>query len=48
VTINEYLEIAKLYSTPQSKDFINGILDSILRDLREQSKLHKVGRGAIE
>jgi transcription antitermination protein NusB len=48
VTINEYLEIAKLYSTPQSKDFINGILDSILKDLREQNKLRKVGRGAVE
>jgi N utilization substance protein B len=48
VTINEYLEIAKLYSTPQSKDFINGILDSILRDLKQQNKLHKVGRGAVE
>lgn len=48
VTINEYLEIAKQYSTPQSKDFINGILDSILRDLKEQNKLRKVGRGAVE
>jgi N utilization substance protein B len=48
VTINEYLEIAKLYSTPQSKDFINGVLDSILKDLREQNKLRKVGRGAVE
>ena len=48
VTINEYLEIAKLYSTPQSKDFINGILDSILKDLRDQQKLRKVGRGAVE
>lgn len=48
VTINEYLEIAKLYSTPQSKDFVNGILDNILKDLREQNKLRKVGRGAME
>jgi len=48
VTINEYLEIAKLYSTPQSKDFINGILDGILRDLKDQNKLRKVGRGAVE
>ena len=47
VSINEYLDIAKEYSTPKSKDFINGILDSILQDLKQQNKLEKAGRGLI-
>lgn len=48
VTINEYLEVAKQYSTPQSKDFINGILDSLLKDLTTSKKVSKSGRGALE
>lgn len=48
VTINEYLEISKNYSTPQSKDFINGILDGLLKDLKAANKLQKAGRGALE
>ncbi len=47
VTINEYLDIAKEYSTPKSKDFINGILDSIMRDLKENDQLNKTGRGLL-
>ncbi len=42
VTINEYIELAKDYSTPQSGHFVNGILDSIHKDLLAENKLHKI------
>lgn len=42
VTINEYIDLAKEYSTPQSGHFVNGILDSIHKDFISQNKLHKV------
>ncbi|MFM6975767.1 MAG: transcription antitermination factor NusB [Sphingobacteriaceae bacterium] len=48
VTINEYLEIAKEFSTPKSNSFINGILDKILADLKAEKKIQKFGRGLIE
>jgi len=48
VTINEYLEISKEFSTPKSNTFINGILDKILSDLKGQNKLNKTGRGLVE
>ncbi len=48
VTINEYLEISKEFSTPKSNSFINGILDKILFDLKAQNKIKKIGRGLIE
>ncbi|WP_372472462.1 transcription antitermination factor NusB [Capnocytophaga sp. ARDL2] len=48
VTINEYLEIAKEYSTPKSSIFINGILDSTANELREQNAFQKIGRGLME
>lgn len=47
VTINEYLEIAKEYSTPKSSFFINGILDKIVKDYSEEGKLNKIGRGLM-
>ena len=47
VTINEYLDISKEYSTPKSKDFINGILDKIMNELKENGKIQKMGRGLI-
>lgn len=47
VTINEYLELAKTYSTPKSSKFINGILDSLYNDFRETGKIVKKGRGLI-
>jgi N utilization substance protein B len=47
VTINEYLEIAKEYSTPKSSIFINGILDNLVKDYRAEGKLKKVGRGLL-
>ena len=48
VTINEYLEISKEFSTPKSNSFINGILDKILFELKAQNKVKKIGRGLIE
>ena len=42
VTINEYIDLAKAYSTPQSGQFVNGILDNIHKDLASQDKIHKV------
>lgn len=47
VTINEYLEIAKEYSTPKSSFFINGILDKIVKEYTSQGKLNKIGRGLM-
>ncbi|MDT7829750.1 transcription antitermination factor NusB [Pricia sp. S334] len=47
VTINEFLEIAKEYSTPKSSIFINGILDSLVREYKTEGKLNKIGRGLI-
>lgn len=46
-TINEALEMAKKYSTPQSSTFINGILDSISKEMKEKMKEIKEGRGKI-
>ncbi|TWR29462.1 transcription antitermination factor NusB [Mucilaginibacter pallidiroseus] len=48
VTINEYLEISKEFSTPKSNSFINGILDKILAELKAENKIKKMGRGLIE
>jgi N utilization substance protein B len=42
VTINEYIDLAKDYSTPQSGQFVNGILDNIHKELVSQDKMHKV------
>jgi N utilization substance protein B len=47
VTINEYLEIAKEYSTPKSSIFINGILDKIVKEYENDGKLNKMGRGLM-
>lgn len=47
VTINEYLEIAKEYSTPKSSIFINGILDNLVKELEASKKLNKTGRGLM-
>lgn len=47
VTINEYIELAKEYSTPKSNVFINGILDKIVRDYKDNKTLNKKGRGLI-
>ncbi len=47
VSINEYLEIAKEYSTKKSSTFINGILDSLVKDFKKEEKLQKIGRGLM-
>lgn len=48
VTMNEYIEIAKAYSTPKSKNFINGVLDKLFIEMRTDGRIHKVGRGLLE
>ncbi len=48
VSINEYIDISKEFSTPKSKIFINGILDKILIDFKNENKLVKTGRGLVE
>lgn len=47
VTLNEYVEMAKNYSTPKSKTFVNGILDKSLKDLKEAGKIRKSARGMM-
>ena len=47
VTINEYIEISKDYSTSKSSYFINGVLDKILKDLTASKRLNKIGRGLM-
>lgn len=48
VTINEYIELAKEYSTPKSRQFINGILDALSKELVRTGKIRKSGRGLID
>lgn len=48
VTLNEYVEISKMYSTDKSRDFINGILDRLLKKLQNQGVIKKEGRGLID
>ncbi len=45
VTLNEYIEISKFYSTPKSNAFINGVLDKVIDKLQSDGKINKVGRG---
>jgi len=47
VTLNEYLELAKEYSTPKSSIFINGILDNLVKELQTSNRINKVGRGLM-
>jgi len=48
VTINEYIEISKIYSTPKSKQFVNGILDKLAQDLAASGDIRKSGRGLLD
>jgi len=48
VTINEYIEISKLYSTPKSKQFVNGVLDKLAQDLAASGEIRKSGRGLLD
>jgi N utilization substance protein B len=47
VTINEYLELAKEYSTPKSSIFINGILDNLVKEFQNENRIQKTGRGLM-
>jgi N utilization substance protein B len=48
VTINEYVDVSKMYSTDKSKEFVNGILDRLMKKLKEDGLIKKEGRGLIE
>jgi transcription antitermination protein NusB len=48
VTLNEYIEISKFYSTPKSNSFINGVLDKVFMELKNDGAIKKVGRGLME
>jgi len=48
VTLNEYIEISKYYSSPQSKVFINGVLDKAIKTLTTDGKIKKIGRGLVK
>ena len=48
VTLNEYIELSKEYSSPKSKVFINGVLDKLIVDYKEQGIIKKTGRGLME
>ena len=45
VTLNEYVDISKIYSTDKSKSFINGVLDRMMKQFDEEGKIEKLGRG---
>ena len=47
VSINEYIDISKLYSTPKSKDFVNGVIDKIKNELLANNEIRKQGRGLV-
>lgn len=48
VAMNEYIDMAKYYSTPKSKSFVNGILDSLLIEFKKENQIKKTGRGLVE
>ncbi len=48
VSLNEYIELAKMYSSPKSKVFINGILDKLFADYKSSGRIQKAGRGLVE
>jgi len=47
-SLNEYIDISKEYSTPNSKTFVNGVLDKIIAELKRDNKINKTGRGLKE
>jgi transcription antitermination protein NusB len=48
VTINEYIDISKTYSTPKSKQFVNGLLDVVSKELTQNGQIRKSGRGLLD
>lgn len=47
VSINEYIDISKLYSTPKSHEFVNGVIDRLRKKLQKENKIKKTGRGLL-
>ena len=48
VTLNEAVEVARAFGTDKSASFVNGVLDAVLRELRQTDRLNKTGRGLVE
>lgn len=48
VTMNEYIELSKFYSTPKSSTFINGVLDKLFAEMKKSGEIKKMGRGLLE
>lgn len=48
VTLNEYIELAKYFSTANSKVFVNGVLDKLISEFKSKGKINKIGRGLVE
>ncbi len=48
VTLNEYVDLSKSYSTDKSKEFVNGILDRMLKQMQKEGKINKAGRGLVD
>jgi N utilization substance protein B len=48
VSLDEYIELAKMYSTDKSKEFVNGVADQLIRDITLAGELRKAGRGLNE
>ncbi|SFU03070.1 NusB antitermination factor [Algoriphagus locisalis] len=48
VSINEYIDISKTYSTPKSKQFVNGLLDVMAKELTDSGEIRKSGRGLLD
>ncbi|HPE43443.1 MAG TPA: transcription antitermination factor NusB, partial [Bacteroidales bacterium] len=48
VSLNEYIDISKYFSTPKSKVFVNGVLDKLIQQLKAEGKIIKSGRGLLE
>lgn len=48
VSINEYIDISKTYSTPKSKQFVNGLLDVLAKELTDSGQIRKSGRGLLD
>ena len=48
VTLNEYVELSKSYSTDKSKEFVNGVLDKLMKELQDNNIIAKEGRGLVD
>jgi len=48
VTMNEYIELSKFYSTPKSANFVNGLLEQVIPKLQTEGKIKKIGRGLVD